>query len=356
MESKFNERIEKLPSSVTVLLSEIDTRSGHWTGGANLSPQVLSRLKRSVLVTSTGASTRIEGSKLSDIEVAKVMRGLSTQKMIDRDVQEVRGYYELLQTIFDTYSGMRFTESLIKQMHAELLKYADKDQRHRGQYKKLENNVVAKDTSGNVLGVVFETTPAYLTAKEMSELIAWTQDSLDRKAYHPLLIIATFIVEFLKIHPFLDGNGRMSRILTNLLLLQAGYLYMPYVSHEKFIEDNKTDYYIALRQAQTSFKTADATIAPWVSFLLPVLRAQVDLAIQLLTAENLEDSLSPNQLIVWQYISSKESSKDGETSVQEITDATNVARPTVRQSLERLLVLNKIERVGMGSTTRYRKL
>ena len=349
--SKFNDRIIKLPPSVFALLSEIDIRSGQWTGGATVNPQVLDRLKHSVLVTSTGASTRIEGSKLSDIEVDKLMRGLSTQKMIDRDAQEVRGYYELLQMVFDSHDSIRFSENMIKQLHARLLKYAAKDQRHRGEYKKLENSVVMKDAGGAVLGVVFETTPAYLTGKEMSELVTWAQGALARRTHHPLLVIACFIVEFLKIHPFLDGNGRMSRVLTNLLMLQAGYEYMPYISHEKLIEDNKTEYYLALRQAQASFKTAVPTIAPWVDFLLPILRTQAGLAIQLLTAENLEDSLSPNQLVVWRYISSK----DEEISVQQITAATKVARPTVRQALERLLELHKIERVGMGSATRYRK-
>lgn len=349
---RFNERIEKLSPTTLSQLSQIDGLNGQWIGGANLSPQALGRLKRSVLVTSTGASTRIEGAKLSDAEVEKLMRGLSMQKLADRDAQEVRGYYELLQAVFNSYSTIRFSENMIKQLHAELLKYTNKDERHRGGYKHLENRVEMKDASGKVLSVLFETTPAYLTTKEMEELISWTKDSLVNKSYHPLLVISNFVVEFLKIHPFLDGNGRLSRVLTNLLMLQAGYEYMPYVSHEKLIEDNKTEYYVALRKAQTTFKTEGETIAPWITFFLPVLHTQAEQAIKLLSGESVENLLSPNQLAVWEYIKSA----DGDTSVQEITDATKVARPTVRQSIERLLDLKKIQRIGLGRATRYRKL
>ena len=348
---KFSHRVEKLSLTTLSWLSQIDTLKGQWIGGANLSPQALSRLKRSVLVTSTGSSTRIEGAKLSDAEVEKLMRGLSTQKLAERDAQEVRGYFEQLQVVFDSYHTIRFSEGMIKQLHAELLKYTNKDERHRGDYKHLENRVEMKDANGKILSVLFETTPAYLTAKEMNELVTWTQDSLANKSYHPLLVIANFVVEFLKIHPFLDGNGRLSRVLTNLLMLQAGYEYMPYASHEKLIEDNKTEYYVALRQAQTTFKTEGETIAPWTTFFFPVLQAQAEQAINLLSGESIENLLSPNQLMVWEYIKLV----DGDTSVQEITNATKVTRPTVRQSIERLLDLKKIQRIGLGRATRYRK-
>src|SRR5258708_3408162 len=297
---RFNDRIEKLSLTTVSRLSQIDGLNGQWIGGANLSPQALSRLKRSVLVTSTGASTRIEGAKLSDAEVEKLMRGLSTQKLADRDAQAVRGYFELLQVVFDSYDTIRFSENMIKQLHAELLKYTDKDERHRGDYKHLENRVEMKDASGKILSVLFETTPAYLTAKEMSELITWTKDSLEHKSYHPLLVITNFVVEFLKIHPFLDGNGRMSRVLTNLLMLQAGYGYTPYVSLEKLIEDNKTEYYVALRQTQTTFRTEGETIAPWATFFFPVLQEQATQAIKLLSGESVDNLLSPNQLAGWQ--------------------------------------------------------
>jgi Fic family protein len=348
---RFNDRIEKLLPTTAGTLSEIDSLKGQWIGGAQLSPQVLGRLKRSVLVTSTGASTRIEGSKLSDAEVEKLMRGLSMQKLVDRDAQEVSGYYETLVTVFDSREDIELTENNIKHLHRQLLKYSSKDEWQRGEYKKLSNEVVATDSAGNVVGTIFETTPSYLTPKEMSELVEWTNKALDQKSYHPLLVIANLVVEFLKIHPFLDGNGRMSRLLTNLLMLKAGYAYMPYISQEKLIEDNKADYYIALRRSQTSFKTSSETIEPWTSFLLDIIRSQAEQAIALLSGEAIEKLLSPNQLLVWKYVQTS-----NEATIQGITEATDVARPTVRQAVERLLALKRIERIGQGRATRYKKL
>lgn len=348
--NRFSERIKKLPFETLSLLSQIDNLQGQWVGGAHLSSQVLGRLKRSVLVTSTGASTRIEGAQLSDEEVEKLIRGVSTQKLTDRDAQEVQGYYEVLAVVFDSWQHIPLTENTVKYLHAQLLKYSYKDERHRGQYKTLDNNVIATDATGHAVRTIFETTAAYLTPKEVSELMMWTQEALDTRTYHPLLVIANFIVEFLKIHPFLDGNGRLSRILTNLLMLRAGYTYTSYVSHERLIEDNKTDYYIALRKSQGTFNTTDETIGSWVAFFLHVTYMQVQEAVRLLSAETVDKLLSPHQLTVWQYMQNV-----GEVSIRDIFQATQIARPTVRQAVERLLALKKIERIGLGRTTRYRK-
>jgi Fic family protein len=208
-----------------------------------------------------------------------------------------------------------------------------------------------KDATGKVISVLFETAPAYLTPKQTQELIEWTQSALLENMYHPLLVIANFIVEFLKIHPFQDGNGRLSRVLTNLLLLQTGFAYMPYVSLEKLIEDNKSEYYIALRASQTTFDTSKETVEPWMIFFLSVCKQQAEQAIGLLSGENLERTLSPNQLLVWQYVQSVD-----EATIRDAAEATGVARPTVRQAFERLLELKLIERFGLGRSTRYRKL
>lgn len=345
-----NKRISSLPERIWSLINQIDELKGRWIGGAKLNPQALGRLKRSVLVTSTGASTRIEGSKLSDEDVEKFMRGLSLQKFTDRDKQEVRGYFELLENIFLSWKHIPFSENVIKHLHKELLKYASKDERHRGEYKKTENSVEMFDDSGKSLGVVFETTPAYLTPKRMQELVEWTADALKRGEKHSLLIIGGFLVEFLAIHPFQDGNGRLSRILTNLLLLKTGYEYVPYVSHEKLVEDNKADYYIALRKSQTTLGKGREDIASWLEFFLNVSLEQARQAIELLSHENIEKILSPKQLAVWRHLEIADEATPGE-----IVKATGVARPTVSQALSVLLRLKKIERIGQGRTTRYKK-
>jgi Fic family protein len=335
---QFDKRIQSLSGTIWAKIAQVDEMKGRWSAGARLSPQTLGRLKRSVLVTSTGSSTRIEGGKLSDEDVEKLMRGVSIQKFANRDQQEVQGYFEILQTVFDAWQTIHFSENTVKHLHQEMLKYVEKDKLHRGAYKRSENKVLMVDEAGKSAGILFDTTPPYLTGKEMQELIEWTQEALKH-----------FIVEFLKIHPFEDGNGRMSRILTNLLLLQSGYRFMPYVSHEKWVEDNKPDYYMALRNSQKTFKKKE-DISSWMEFFLTVILSQAEAAIQLLTEENMEQILSPKQLVVWGYLQTVDEATPGE-----IAKKAKVARPTVNQVLNRLLGLKKVERIGMGRTTRYRK-
>jgi Fic family protein len=345
------QRLSTVPSSIWSKIAQIDELKGQWIGGAKLSPQILGRLKRSVLVTSTGASTRIEGAHLSDENVEKLMRGISIQKFSDRDKQEVKGYYELLENVFDAWKSIKLSENTIKHFHKELLKYVDKDKLHRGEYKKTENKVEMIDSAGTSAGTLFDTTPAYLTPKEMLKLVESTQASFQKADHHPLLITGNFLVEFLNIHPFQDGNGRLSRIITNLLLLQAGYPYIPYVSHEKLVEDNKPDYYMSLRKSQKTLKSKKPNIAPWLHFFLTIILEQTKQAIQLLSQENIEKILSLKQLAVWNYLQTAKEASPGE-----ISRNTKVLRPTVNQALDRLLKLKRIERIGMGRSTRYRVL
>lgn len=348
---KFSKRIESLSGEIWTMIARIEELKGQWTGGVHLSPQILGRLKQSVLVTSTGASTRIEGARLSDEDVEKLMRGISIQRFTERDKQEVKGYYELLLNVFESWRNIRFSENSIKHFHQELLKYAEKDKQHKGEYKKTENKVHMVDAAGRSTDILFDTTPAFLTPKEMQELVEWTQTVLTDRKFHPLLVIGNFIVEFLKIHPFQDGNGRISRVLTNLLLLQQGYLYAPYISHEKLIEDNKADYYIALRKSQKTFGKTKEDITPWLEFFLSMVGEQAKRAVELLSKESIEKLFSPNQIKVMNYIQTV-----GETSTGEIAKKLKIARPTVNQVLSRLLQFKKIERFGLGRSTRYRKL
>lgn len=349
--NKFEARLDNLSHEIWAKITQIEELKGRWSAGSQLSPQTLGRLKRSVLITSTGASTRIEGSKLSDEDIEKMLRGISIQKFTNRDEQEVQGYYELLQNVFESWEEQGFNESLIKHFHKELLKHVEKDTLHRGDYKKQENKVEMIDAQGKSIGTLFDTTPAYLTPKEMTELVEWTKQAIDEKKYHPLLIVGNFIVEFLSIHPFQDGNGRLSRVLTNLLLLQQGYLYMPYVSHEKLIEDNKPDYYLDLRKSQKTFKTDKEDVTSWLDFFLTIFLKQSQMAIGLITAENIDSLLSPKQLAVWEYLQTVD-----EATPQEIAEKADVARPTVNQVLNKLQEMKKVKRIGEGSGIRYKKV
>jgi Fic family protein len=347
--TNLSQRLENITPEVLSKIAKIDEIKGRWTEGVNLSPQLLGRLKKSVLVTSSGASTRIEGSRLSDEDVEKLLKGLNIKKFRDRDKQEVQGYHELLENIFNSWKTISFSESSIKHLHKELLKYVEKDSRHRGDYKKTENDVSIFDADGKPIGVVFETTRAYLAPKQTQELLQWTREAMEKEKYHPLLIIGNFVVEFLKIHPFQDGNGRLSRILTNLLLLKFGYGFVPYISHEKIIEDNKSEYYLALRKSQKTFSGKKEDIAVWLEYFLKILEIQAIMAIGLLSTEKMETLLSPKQLVVWNYLLNV-----SEITAGEIVKKTGVLRPTVNQVLSRLIEMKKIEKIGMGRTTRYR--
>ncbi|RLC37613.1 Fic family protein [Candidatus Falkowbacteria bacterium] len=333
------------------LLTDIDELKGRWIAGVKLSPQILSKLKRSVVIASTGSSTRIEGAELTDEQIEKLFKGLKIKKFATRDEQEVAGYKGLLENIFDFWEKIKFNESTIKHFYKELLKYSEKDKKHLGNYKFGSNRVEAVDVSGKVVGVVFEPTPPHLTPKEMSELIEWTQNAFKENLIHPLLIIGNFVLEFLAIHPFQDGNGRTSRVLTNFLMLRAGYEYMPYVSHEKFVEDNKSDYYPALRKSQGNYKKRQSNIAPWMIFFLTILLEQAKMAIEINDSERIELFLSEKQFKVWQYFQDHEfvASKD-------IRENLGIKEATVLQIFNKLLYMKKIERLGMGRGVRYRKI
>src|SRR3990167_5607821 len=348
--SKFSQRLSFSPEvthKIYGLISQIDELKGQWKMGTNLSPQTLSMLKRSVIITSSGASTRIEGARLTDEQVEKLLKGLKIQKLTTRDEQEVAGYAELLTNVFDSYKNLELSESAIKHFHSELLKYSEKDIRHRGEYKFGSNRVEARDASGKLVGVLFDPTPQHLVSKEMTELLEAAISLLNKKEIHPLIIIGNFIFEFLSIHPFQDGNGRTSRVLTNLLLLKSGYEYMPYVSHEKFIEDNKNEYYLALNKSQKTWKSKKEDITPWLFFFLTIFLKQTRLAVELLDKESIEHLLSEKQRMVWEYVQTQET-----VSPKEIREKLKMPVGTVLQVLTKLLDLKKIERYGEGRATR----
>jgi Fic family protein len=256
-------------------VAEVDQFKGEWQRIKLLHPHILKQLEKITLIQSTASSTRIEGSQMSDKEVEQFLAGLKIQKFRERDMQEVKGYKELLETVFTNYAVIKFSESTIKSFHKLLLKYSEKDQRHLGDYKKQSNTVAAFDEKGKQVGIIFQTTPPYLTPKEMLELVERTQEWFNGEDKHNLFIIAEFIVDFLSIHPFQDGNGRVSRILTNFLLLRSGYEFIRYSSLEKVIEDNKKLYYLALRRSQKDRNTDKENISEWINFFLDVLMVMV---------------------------------------------------------------------------------
>jgi len=335
------------------LIAEIDEFKGRWEALKTLSPDRLSALRKVATIESVGSSTRIEGAKLSDAEVEDLLsRAISIKSFKTRDEQEVAGYAEAMDLVFEAHTDLRLTENHIRQLHQTLLRHSDKDERHRGSYKALSNNVVAFDADGQEIGVVFETTSPFDTPREMDALVAWTRKALDEEALHPLLIIAVFIVTFLAIHPFQDGNGRLSRVLTTPLLLRAGYAYVPYASLERVIEENKELYYKALRRTQTTFKSETPDWEPWVGFFLRSLKRQKDsLAARLdreRIAQDSEADLPELSLQVLKALRAKE-----RLTIAQLASITDGNRNTLKVRLRELVADGRVRRHGKARATWY---
>jgi Fic family protein len=264
----------KISPELLRLIAEIDEFKGSWRAMAMLAPERLAVLKRVATIESIGSSTRIEGAKLTDAQVEELLGRLEAKAFVSRDEQEVAGYAEVMDAVFDSHASIPLTENYIKQLHAMLLRHSTKDERHRGEYKKLPNNVEAFDADGKSVGVVFQTASPFDTPFRMQELVAWTREALTDRAWHPLIVVGLFVVVFLEIHPFQDGNGRLSRVLTTLLLLQAGYAYVPYSSLESVIENSKEGYYLALRQTQGTIRSNAPEWQSWLMFFARALQQQ----------------------------------------------------------------------------------
>ncbi len=333
------------------ILSEIDSVKNSWKITGKLLPQTIERLTHSVIVTSTGSSNRIEGNRLNDEQVEALYKNLRIKKFKTRDEQEVAGYLEMLELIFDNYDNIPIRESSILQLHNDMLRYSEKDSRHKGQYKFGSNRVEAKDQSGNVVGIIFEPTPPHLVQKEMQELTGWYEWAVNESGKHPLILLANFIFEYLAIHPFADGNGRTSRLLTNLILLQQDYKFVSVVSHEKLIEANKADYYLALNKTQSSWKSNDEDISPFLLFFLKIVREQSRAALEILASDNIEYLLSEKQLALWQWVGAIE---ERQFSRKDAINALGFPPRTVESIIKKLLNMKKLERIGEGRAVRYR--
>jgi Fic family protein len=257
------------------LISAVDEFKGAWRAFGTLAPDRLSALLRVATIESIGSSTRIEGSRLSDRDVERLLSRIQIQKFSSRDEQEVAGYAKVMEMVFTSWQVIALTENHIKQLHRDLLIHSQKDAWHRGGYKTSTNSVVAFDENGRQLGVVFETATPFDTPRLMTELVTWFNEQRASGQVHPLLLIGIWAVVFLEIHPFQDGNGRLSRVLTTLLLLQSGYAYVPYSSLESVIEQSKEAYYLALRQTQGTIRSKAPNWQPWLLFFLRALAEQV---------------------------------------------------------------------------------
>ncbi len=324
-------------------ISKIDRFDASWSSIEKIEGKSLKQLKTVATIQSVGASTRIEGSKLTDQDVEELLSQIDISKIEDRDSQEVVGYFNVLDLISDSFSDIDIRESNIKNLHNLLLKFSEKDVWHRGDYKQHTNAVQATFPDGTKQ-VIFKTTePGFPTEIAMKSLIEWYAEE---KEVHPLISCAAFVYDFLSIHPFQDGNGRLSRLLTTLLLLKSRYKWIEYVSFEHEIENNKKTYYRVLRSCQAQRPSEDIT--EWIDFFLESLINLQNKLQSKLELSGLQGNLSPKEKEILTYIGNKAGSKSGE-----ISKNLNISKATLKRVLNDLVGKGLIIKHGKGAGTNY---
>lgn len=334
---------------VLSLIAEIDEFKGAWLALGTLAPERLGALRRVATIESIGSSTRIEGSQLSDRDVERFLAKSGVQTFASRDEQEVVGYAAVLESTLGAWQEVQVTENFIKQLHRELLRYSIKDERHRGEYKKLPNSIAAFDDSGNQIAVLFEPASPFDTPRRMTELIAWLNAEQELKHLHPLLIIAIFTVDFLAIHPFQDGNGRLSRVLSTLLLLQAGYAFVPFSSLESVFESSIESYFVSLRQTQSTIETENPDWQPWVLFFLRALQQQKRrLAVKIERERLLLTALPELAGRILEF-----AREHGRVTMADMIRLTGASRNTLKEHFRRLVELQQLARYGNGKGSWY---
>ncbi|MXY25871.1 MAG: Fic family protein [Acidobacteria bacterium] len=342
----------RITPEILGLIAEIDEFKGAWLALGRLEPERLSRLRRVATIESVGSSTRIEGAKLSDAEVERLLSEVEVGSFATRDEQEVAGYADTLNTVFAAWEVIDLTENHVRQLHRDLLKYSEKDERHRGAYKTLPNHVEAFGPDGTRLGVVFETAAPFDTPRLTADLLSWTQAGLARPSpdLHPLLTIAVFVVTFLAIHPFQDGNGRLSRILTTLLLLRAGYGYVSYSSLERVVEQSRDAYYLALRRTQRTLRTRAPDWSPWLGYFLAALQRQKQHLQETIERERLMLGDLPELSLRILRIARDHS----RVTIRAAAEATGASRNTIKDHVKALTRNGHLTRHGHGRGTWYR--
>ena len=338
-----------ITNEILNLISEIDEFKGKWQAINTLSPDRLKMLKKSATIESIASSTRIEGVQLTDAQVGTLLSSLQKKSFKSRDEEEVFGYSDAMDFILEGFEDLKIAENHIKQLHAILLKHSSKDIRHRGEYKKLDNHVVAIDAKGKEIGVIFKTATPFKTPMKMADLIEWTNKAFELKEIHPLIITGIFIVVFLAIHPFQDGNGRISRILTNLLLLKLGYSYIQYSSLESIIEDNKDAYYKNLRDCQITLEAKKIKFENWILFFLKSLKKQKDNLEKKVKAEKiLQENFGELHLEILKVLKNH-----NRLAVSEIQRLSGANRNTLKVKLRELVEMKKIKTFGKGRGVVY---
>lgn len=324
-------------------LSEIDKFGGSWSSIEKREGQSLKQLRSIATVRSVGASTRIEGSKMTDEEVKVLLDNLKFSKLEERDQQEVAGYFEALDTIAESYRDIEISENTIKGLHNILMRHSQKDAWHKGNYKQLSNMVEATHLDGSKYTIFRTAEPGFETEDAMRKLMDWYHS--DKEA-HSIVRSAIFVYDFLSIHPFQDGNGRLSRLLGTLLLLKHGYTWIQYVSFEHEIEAKKADYYKVLMECQRQRPGED--VYPWTIFFLNCLgNIQTHLMNKLEVKASLSQ-MTPREKKIYDFVENHPGSQSGE-----ISEKLNIPLPTVKRVLSDMVTQKFLQKHGIGAGTNY---
>lgn len=325
------------------LISKIDRFDANWAAIERKEAQSLKELKSIATVRSVGASNRIEGNKMSDEEVDVLLQKIDITKLTDRDSQEVVGYFEVLDLISESYENINLAESHIKSLHNSLMKYSVKDEWHKGNYK-VHNNAVEASFPDGTRQIIFQTTEAGSPTEDaMRQLLNWYDSETE---VHPLIKVASFVYDFLSVHPFQDGNGRLSRLISTLLLLKNGYKWIQYVSFEHEIENRKNEYYQVLRTCQAQRPNEDVTV--WIQFFLNCLSNIQSQLMNKLQKSGLETQLSPKEKSIFMIIQNRPNIQSGK-----IAEKLAIPAPTVKRILSDLLNKGLIEKQGSGRSVSY---
>jgi Fic family protein len=331
MEDRFDARLRAIPPpafhALLRRIAGIESFRGRWEAEEKPPGPVLRRIREEVIAASAAASARIAGSGPAAAEA---------------------GYAGALRDVFDGYAAMAPVQEQILALHRRVFRDVAGARHQAGRYK----------TSASLHGIErrWVTEPVALRAPgpllvpaQMEALTAWFSSRIGGPEFHPLLVAASYLLEFLAIRPFASGNGRVSRILTNLLLLRCGHACIPYGSLEAAIAARWEEYYLALRRSQASRNLPRPDISPWLLAFLDALESQQRAARESIRRVPREGGLSGNQLAVLAI-----AARDGEVTNRRAAAELSLPRETAKQTLGRLVALGALRRLGAGRATRYR--
>lgn len=340
----YDKRWQKLLSpDIVTLLSQINEFKGEQTLFIEAKADRLTQLMEVAKIQSTEASNRIEGIYTSNEQLKKIVRNKTMPK--NRSEQEIAGYRDALATINENHDYIPPKPSTILQLHRDLYKFSGLS--IGGTYKNADNIIAEEDAEGQKY-VRFQPLPAWETPEAVTSLCKAYEDIIASKKVDPLLIIPMFTLDFLCIHPFNDGNGRMSRLLTLLLLYRAGYIVGKYISIEKIIEESKETYYEVLQQSSEGWIDEKNDYEPFVKYTLGVVVAayrDFSTLVKLINNSGLSKPDRIREVIKSQFAKI--------TKAEIIQKCPDISEVTVQRTLNSLQKTGEIIKLSGGRYTAY---